>query len=63
MQFFPKSIHQTGVQDIGLNVSKPSTAGLRLLAIAVCQVLICYLTHRYREQAKAYKGLRCSRKD
>jgi hypothetical protein len=23
MQFFPKSIHQTGVQDIGLNVSKP----------------------------------------
>jgi len=26
-------------------------------------VLICYLTHRYREQAKAYKGLRCSRKD
>lgn len=62
MQFFPNSILQTGVQDIGPNVSKPSTVGLRLLAIAECQMLICYLAQRYREQAKAYKDLRCSRK-
>jgi hypothetical protein len=32
------------------------TVGLRLLAIAVYQLESCQLTHRYREQAKAYRG-------
>jgi hypothetical protein len=61
MQFFPNSILQTGVKDIGPSVSKPFNVGLRLLAITVCQVFICYLTHRYREQAKAYRVMRCTR--
>ena len=33
-----------------------SNCSLRLLAIAVCQAVNFSLVHRYREQAKAYRG-------
>ena len=38
-----------------------STVGAGLLAKAVCQITLCQLIHRIREQARSHKGMWCLR--
>jgi cellobiose-specific phosphotransferase system component IIC len=50
MQFFPNSILQTGVKDIGPNVSKPFNQMLPPFAVLPGAQGISWLLHKQRAQ-------------